>query len=267
MGYGKSMSYKSKPKSKRPTRKRGPSIYFSKKPTKAFTKSVQKVIDRNMEDKQAYKSVVNINYNSGIDSQTDLNSLVPSIAQGTSYSSRIGEQVTAKRLNIKGYILGNLTYTAYSSCRIGVRMMIVSPKSYIGYDAAYNSATTWLGTLLKKGNASSGFTGTVNDFLAPINSDAITKYYDKKFYIRAPLVPGTLTGDVSTSSSTKFFNIKLNLRKKLLKYDSSNNSGLTPTNYTPWLIIGYCHLDSSNPDTVNTQINLNFTSTLDYQDA
>jgi len=230
-----------------------------------FAKAVQSVINKNAEDKMAYKSVVNISYNSGIDSQTDLNSLVPQLTQSATDNGRNGDQIRGKKLNISGFILSNLTYNTYSACRIGVRVMIVQPKGYLGYDPAYNSAVTWLATLLKKGGTVSGFTGTVQDFLAPINTDTITKYYDRKFYVKSPFMYSSV-GNAETTGSTKFFNINLPMRNKLLRYDSTSNSGLTPVNYNPWLIVGYCHLDSSTPDTVTTQINLNFTSTLMYQD-
>jgi len=237
------------------------------KSKKNFVKAVQSVINKNLEDKMAYKSVVDVNYNSGINSQTDLNSIVPNISNGTNDHARVGDQVHCKSLVVQGHILSNLTYTNYASCRIGVRMMVVSPKGYAGYDPAYNSATTWLAYLLKKGGAVSGFSGAVSDFYAPINRDAITVHYDRKFYVKAPYVPGTSSGDLSTSGSTKFFKIKIPIRNKLLKYDPNVNSGLTPTQFNPFLILGYCHLDNSTPDTVDAQLNLSFTSIMVYQDA
>ena len=50
-----------------------------------------------------------------------------------------------------GHILSSLVYTSYSQCRIGVRMMIVSPKHYTAYSAILANSTQWLNTLLKKG--------------------------------------------------------------------------------------------------------------------
>jgi len=252
---------KSKKTTRRPLRK------YSKKPRKNLVSIIQKVINKNLEDKQAYKSVVDVNYNSGINSQTDLNSIVPNISNGTNDHARVGDQVRGKSLVVSGHILANLTFSNYSSCRIGVRMMVVSPKGYSGYDPAYNSATTWLAYLLKKGGAVSGFTGAVSDYYAPINRDAITCYYDRKFFVRSPYAPLNLNGDMNTVGATKFFKFKIPMRNKLLKYDINVNSGLTPTHFNPFLIIGYCHLDNSTPDTLDAQINLNFTSLMVYQDA
>ena len=79
-------------------------------------------------------------------------------------------------------MITNLTNNTYSDVRIAVRMMIVSPKGYAGYEPAFNSAVTWLGYLLKRGGSTMGFTGLVADLYTPINHDAITTHYDKLFY-------------------------------------------------------------------------------------
>ena len=68
-------------------------------------------------------------------------------------------------------------------------------------------------------------------------------------------------------TNNKVFKIYLPIKNKLFKYDGAVNSGLTPTNYNPFLIVGYAHLDASIPDTVQTQVNVSFTSQMRYQDA
>ena len=45
-----------------------------------------------MEDKCAYLSVVNINYNSGITNR-DLNNLMPNVSNNVNDNGRIGDQV------------------------------------------------------------------------------------------------------------------------------------------------------------------------------
>lgn len=230
---------------------------------------IQAVINANLENKEAYKSISTISYNSGIDNSSDLSFVVPSITTGVGDNARIGDQLRAQRLTIRGHIntlITGASYTTAYTARIGVRMMIVQPKSYVGYDSIYNSAATWLGTLLKKGASTVGFTGIVSDLYAPINTDSITKYYDRTFYMNSPFVMSAV-GDCAIARSTKFFTIRMKLRNKKLLYDNSNNSGLSPTNYNPVLIIGYSHLDGSPPDVVNTQILLNYDSIMDYQDA
>lgn len=237
------------------------------KVTKGLKTKIQKVIDSNMEDKYAYKSIININYNSGIDSAGDLNFILPNISNGVTDNARIGDQVKLKSLSVRGHIITNLTYNTYSQCRIGIRLMVVQPKLYTSLSAISANALTWLPLLLKKGATTTNFTGAVSDLYAPVNTDVITTYYDKIIYMQSPYIAGTNTGDVSGSRTTKFFNIKFKVKNKLLRYDAGENSGLTPVNFNPVLIIGYAHLDSAIPDTVNTQINLSWDSMMYYQDA
>lgn len=237
------------------------------KPTKSFVKKVQKVIDKNTEDKVAYLKDTNVNYNSGISNATDLRRVFPNVFQGTNDGSRIGDQIRLKRLHVQGHIITNITYNSYSSARIGVRLMIVQPKAYRSIGAVEGNAVTWLGTLLKKGTTTGAFAGLVEDLYVPINSDAITTYYDKVYYMQSPYIPGTNTGSTNVQSMTKFFDFKFKLRNKLVKYDMAVDSGLTPTEFNPVLIIGYVHLDVSVPDVSDTQINMSFISNASFQDS
>lgn len=252
------------------TRNRGSVAIIGKsrpKVSKGLKKKIQSVIDSNNENKQAYQSVTNVNYNSGILNALDCNYLLPNISNSTSDNGRIGDQVKCMRLNIKGHMITNLTSTVYSNVRLCVRMMIVQPKQYNSKSAIDANATTWMGALLRKGGTVTGFTGVVSDLYAPINSDLITTYYDKLLYVKCPYVPGVTDGAWPTSQSTKFFNINLRVKNKILKYDSTESGGLLPTNYCPTLILGYSKLDSGAPDTVTTNINLSWISTLDFQDS
>lgn len=239
----------------------------SKLVSKTDRKKIQTVIDENMEDKQAYKYINDVNYNSGINATTDCNFILPNISNSTADNGRIGDQLKAKSFYIMGHIITNLTQNTYSQCRLGVRMIICQPKNYGSQGLIQTGAPTWMAHLLKKGGSVSGFTGAVNDLYSPINSDAIIKYYDKVFYMQTPYVPGTNTGALNVSRMTRFFKIKLRVKRKLLKYDQDIDSGLTPSDYNPVLLLGYAHLDNSTPDTVTTQLNLSWTSIFNYQDA
>lgn len=234
--------------------------------SKAFKQAVQAVVSKNAETKSAFNQQYSINFNSGINSGGDALQLLPNITNGTGDNARIGDQIRGQVLRCKGFIASNLTYQSYSNCRLGVRVMVVQPKMYSDLTAITNNASTWMATLLKKGGTTTGFTGIVPDLMADINTDAITKYYDKVFYVNTPYV-ATSVGDLATYNSIKFFKFNLKLRNKLLKYDSSISSGLTPTNYNPVLLLGYVHLDGSSADTLTTQVTLSCDSYLDYEDA
>jgi len=129
-----------------------------------------------------------------------------------------------------------------------------------------NNTNSWMTTLIKKGGTTTSFTGVLDDLYAPINTEAITKYYDKVFYLNLPYM-NTAVGETSTSSSTKYFRITKNLRNKLLCYDTTY-SATSPVTFNPVLLLGYVHTSSgSTPDTLNTQAFMSYSSRLTYQDA
>lgn len=247
----------------------------SSKPSKALIKTIQKVIHKDVETKSAYVQQFNTFFNSGINSGGDCLPLVGTITQGTTDNNRIGDQVRAQKLRVSGHFISRFTGTTgttyYNNCRIGVRMMIVQPKSFLSAGAIVANATTWQGQLLKRGSTITGFTGIIPDLYSDINTDAVTVYYDKVSYIQNPYSNAALFSPdpnlVMPSGTTRFFSKTINLRNKLLKFSSGIDAGATPTNYNPVMILGYAYLDGSSADSVTTQIAMSFDSYVDYEDA
>lgn len=243
------------------------------KPSKTFVKKVQKVIHKDVESKQACNIYPLTAFNSGINSTGDLIPIIPAVTQGIQDNNRIGDQIRAQKLVIKGYLtMTQGLSTVLANARIGVRLMLVYPKMYPSYDGAVANAATWLGALLKSGGTTHGFVGsTARDLFAPINTDAITCGYDKVHYLSMPYYNvatsvGLVTQDLRYS--TKFFTITKNLRNSCYKYDSAfGSAGLYPANKTWFLLAGYYHLDGSSADTVTTVLNVACDSILTYEDA
>ena len=233
---------------------------------KVFAKKVQKVIDRNAEDKCAYAQAAYTGFNSNMTAQTDLLPLLPGVTKGINDNLRIGDQIRSKYLTVKGMITANLNFTGIGNCRIAVRQIICQPKMYSDWSGVYNNYGTWTSTLLKKGGTTAGFTGVLSDIHSEINRDAITVYKDRIFYINTPFFQ-TAVGGVNTISSVKHFNYRIPCRAKVLKYDDGVNSGITPTNWCPVMLIGYAHVDGTvTPDTVNTQIQEEHVCNFHFQD-
>lgn len=250
--------------------KKSSSKKYSKKSN--LKKLVKTVIHDQLENKQAWHNFNPTWFNCGINSAGDACRLIPDINQSTADNGRIGDQLRARRFNVKGHILFAPQGVGQSDSyrRIACRLMVVTPKTYSGYRSAIDNATTWMGYLLKKGGTTTGFTGLVSDLYSPINSDAITTHYDKIFYMNQPsLVSGTTSNTLplDLSNTTKFFDISFSCKNKLVKYEASVDYGLTPTNAGYILLCGYVFLDGSSPDTVTTRIQLGYTSTIEYEDA
>mgnify|MGYP001206224923 CR=1 FL=1 len=235
------------------------------KVSKGLAKSIKKVMQRNAEKKQGFTGISAVAFNSGINSVADIQTLMPGMAQGVGDNARVGDNIRATSLTIRGFITSNLFFNTNAQCRLGIRMMIVQPKGCANYTSIVANATTWQAGLLKRGGTTVGFTGIVADLMTPINTDLITTYMDKVYYINTPYMQ-TAVGTAPTINSVKFFTKVFKLKNKLLRYDINENSGLTPTNFYPVLVMGYCHLDGSGPDTVSTQISLTYDSVLNYTD-
>jgi len=239
--------------------------------TKSFARKVGAVVNRGRETKQVYAALAATAFNSGISGTGDIQALVPNMGNGTAESQRIGNEVQAKSMTVRGSIVYNPSagqFGTYANARLGVRLMIVQPKAYATSDAVYGFASTWLPELLRKDGTQVAFTGLLDDLYAPINTDVITCYYNKVFYLQGPFV-SSATGSVQMIGATKFFSKKINFRGagKKLRYDANYNSGLSPTNYCPVMLLGYTHMDGSAPDVATTALQLNWSSVLNFTDA
>lgn len=241
------------------------------KPRKNLRRAIQSVINKNEETKQGFISLSAQSRNSGISVAGDCWQIIPNMLQGVSDNQRIGDRVKAQRMAIKGAVVYNPStgsYGTYANSRIAVRLMIVQPKNYGDYVSVINNAPTWLPALLRKGNTNVAFTGIMNDLWAPINTDAITVYYNKIIYITAPYQL-TAAGAQQMGGMTKFFSktIKFRGSGKQLNYDTSASTGILPTNFAPVMIAGYVHMDGSGPDVLTTAVQFSFDSNLYYKDA
>lgn len=240
-----------------------------------FKKKVLSVIKAQTETKQAFHSITSQAIRNQISTSSDMNVVIPAITQGTGDNNRIGDQVTLQRLSVKGYLrlpVDNTANSAYNR-RIALRMMLVKPKRYNSKDDIVNNATTWMPSLLKKGGTTVGFTGAINDLWAPINSDAITKYYDKVIYLKqdALVTSGgaaatqVIPVSYSAEGTLRFFSITKKFNK-ILKYDANIDSGTYPINNNMVLVIGLVYLNGDAP-TGTTQAYLSFDTVMDFEDA
>lgn len=260
---------------KRPVRKyrRKVAKKTTRKPSKTFVRKVQSIIHKDVETKMAFVGTGDglVYFNSGIDSGGDCQQLVPSIPNGGYDYQRIGDQIRGQKLSVSGYLQMVIqNNTSFSNKRIACRIMVITPKRYPTFADSVGYAAGWVGSLLKKGGNTVGFTGVPSDIYAPINTDVITCHYNKVVYMTQDNIInfGTTSYVAQDVSKTiKFFKFTIPLRNKLITYDNSVGSGQLPVNFNPFLIVGYCHLDAATPDTVTTQIGLQYNSCMYYEDA
>lgn len=240
------------------------------KSSKSFIKKVQSIIHKDVETKQSYNAFPLTYFNSYINNVADYCQVIPGIIQGVDVNQRIGENIRAMNLSIKGYMIASISNNSLNNARIAVRVMCVQPRNCSNYSQVLLGSSAWLGSLLLKGGVTTGYTGLVSDTYAPINTSQIITYYDKVFYVSTPvLYPSTSATGLTSwdlSKSARFFNINLKMKNKLLRYDD-NIDTLYPQNYAPTILVGYCHMDGGTPDLVTSQIGLMYDVTMRYEDA
>lgn len=249
-------------------------------PSKKFVRSVKQIVKSLTETKQAFHNSGNslTFFNSGVDSAGDMLQVLPNIAQSVLDNGRIGDQIRSQNLNIRGYLKLNINAasgTAGDSTTLPnviARLMVVSIKSRSNYTDA-SSGPGFLATLLKKGGTTVGFTGVLSDINAPINRDVFTVHADRKFYLNQDYV-NAIGASVPSQylaqnikDTVKFFNINVKCKNKVLKYDEDISGGLLPSNFAPIMLLGYSYLDGSAPDTISTNLGMQYISTLNYEDA
>lgn len=239
-----------------------------------LVRRIKQVVSSLTEDKQAFTTQQNLKFNSGVDAVGDLVQILPGIAQGVGESQRIGNQIRAKSLNVKGFLKLDVNDVADSTKlpNVVARMMVVSMKVTSSYQDA-QTLSSKIGTLLKKGATTTAFAGNLQDLYAPINRDVFTVHYDKKFYLRQDYVnvtgasPPSQTLAQDISKTVKFFNFNVKCKGRILKYDEDVGSDILPGNFGPFLMLGYSYLDGSSPDVLDTKLALTFDSVFNYEDA
>lgn len=245
-----------------------------------FAKRVQQVLASQTENKHSYFSTGDTltYFNSGINSAADMNQVLPSISIGTADNQRIGDELNGKRLRVKGFMrltpkaaTGTVTNDPKIS-NVVARLMIVSMKNASNFTTATNSFGN-LTSLLRKGGTTTAFTGTLSDIYADINTDVFTVHHNSVHYLTQDyvFVPSSSAAYVNApvamdiKDSIKFFNIDVKC-KKTMKYDSVIDGGIRPTNFAPFLVMGYSYLSGDSPDVVNTQVALQYISEFIFED-
>lgn len=231
---------------------------------KAFRKKVLSVVSRKAENKLIATSINNSILNDAPTSSSNIMQILPNMLNGTGTNQRVGDEVTLKSFNVKLLLDHAPPITANSAAHTyyGIRVMIVQPKQFRGWSQISANADSWLASLFRDGATNIGFnTASPKAVLMPINTDEITVYYDKVYYenfvtiSQSATAPTTyITSYNQTQWGHKELSINLKVNGKKLRYDASVNSGLTPTNFNPCLVVGICNLNG----TTVTSSNMNF---------
>lgn len=237
--------------------------------------SLEKLIDKriekkvNPEDKQAWHSTPLGTLSACFQemNSTNWHRLIPNVPAGVGENDRIGDQLKAKTLTVKGYFKFNhATATGqYNFGNVAVRLLICSLKVAPSHDTFSTQVSTYSPQLLRKGGTTTSFSGYLTDLYADLNTELWTKHYNKVYYLNQPVM-NTMVGDQNLANTVKFFKIKLPF-KKVLKYTSGTNSDLLPTNAFPVMFVSYVYLNAATPAPGSSQLGLSFSSEMTFEDS
>lgn len=189
----------------------------------------------------------------------------PSIVQGTGESDRIGNKIRTYKVELKL----NLFPYSYGSPNNPVpipqdiRIIISAQKNN-------HTIAPLAANMLDTGNGFSGFTGTVDDLILPLNKDTQVVYVDRIVKLGYSIYGGT--GSQAGSQSFSNNDYKLN---QMLKFDCTkycpavvdyNDTTTTPTSKSVWVTIVPCNADGSN-STNNYTCYYSHVLTYSYTDA
>jgi len=238
-------------------------------PSQSIRALVKREIHRNIENKSAYHSYALTGHNSSIANMGDAIQVFPNIQKSINENGRVGAHIKQMSMVVRGHFIlstiGNETTSTFKH-NIAVRVMCVKVKQFRNVKDAINNYSIWMPSLLSKGSSGAAFTGVIDDLYADLNTDVVTKKYDKIFRVSQGYYN---TGDNSyppSLNTAKMFSFNIK-DKSLLRYDDSVDSGLTPTNSGYVMLLGYVFLDGTTPDTVSTTINMAFNTSVKYEDA
>lgn len=240
----------------------------AKKVTPAVKSYVKRIISSNNENKMVIQYGINQAITTAsATNPTYIQNLLPSLAQGTGKSNRIGNDIKIKYAYVRGFV-NLLPYSATLnplSTPIQVKIWLCSSKTVNTNNIASTSIAS---DFFEVNNASAGFQGNLLDMMLTPNKDSWVIHATKTFELGATYA--STNGQVGTAG---YFDNSKMIRpfyfnygkyfKSVLKYNDQTLN--IPTNKNLFLVFQAVNADGST-----TAINCaeyHFTSRCEFEDA
>lgn len=244
----------------------------SKAHLKKTTQLVNKILNKKLETKLAtYKVEDNVAHNSGI-GPSDCYRICPALPNGDEMYQRLGDTVQPMKLVVNGYIAIDRN-NAPDNRPLQVRVLALGMVQAKRFSTVQTTFATNYAHLLRinseTGTTVAQYTGNVQDNLYPINNREFRVYGQRLL----DMTPNTLEqagapapGSVESGHMVvRHFRFVIPTPKTLKFEDESGDN--TPTNFAPFLSVGYQYMDGGGPDIIQTRIIVNAVSHLTYKDA
>lgn len=249
----------------------------SRQPTKAFTKLVQAVISRNIENKSrqcAYEMAVQATQPGGAEPWFGLIPISPyydpgapigsiiDIDQGVGQGQRVGNTIRTKYCQFKGvmYPRPESPETNPNPVPMEVCMWIFKIKDQKDGTALAPNAKYFVDNeFFQSNNSTEGVVGSIINMVQTINSDNIHLYYKRVFKVGYSQGTGTSGQPNNDFAFNRKFSINITkFLPKVIKYDDNNeNPSINPVYcfIAPFRADGSVDLGNNKPLQVDYEIN------------
>lgn len=246
---------------------RRPRRRVAKKPVRKVSTSVKRYVKRVISSQAENKYLISRGLNIGVSTAAAATptavSLLPSLANGSSRHTRVGNNIRLK----KGFISGRVNLLPYNAttnpvaCPIAVKMWMLSSKEYnsIGAFSGTPAATAFF----KSDTSPAGLNGNVLDLTQEVDDENFIVYASKTFILGTSAAtnnfPSTSVGAYTNSQFSAPFYFNWSKHVKQLKYNDTASSSI-PTNRNMWLVIQPVTLDGSAATTFPCEISYTVTN-------
>jgi len=225
----------------------------SRQPTKAFTRLVQAVVSRNIENKSRQANLeMNLQYPQPNATALPFNGLFPltpydaagtpagstiSILQGTGQGSRVGNVIKTKYATLKGVIapLPLSASTNPTPAPMEVCMWIFKLKDLRNGNQLATAQDNINTQFFQSGNGTTGVTGSLINIVQAINQDNIHLFYKRVF--KVGFAAGQSGGSIANNDFQYNRKFSINITKflpKTIKFD--DNTDMPSVNHV------YCYI-------------------------
>lgn len=247
---------------------------------KAISTVVNRAIHRKMENKYASVTLDPTQIPAVIDdnSVVSIFPIMPSIGRGSASMNRLGDRISPRWMEIRGWVTLDMNDTNQDYDRVVVRLILGKAKKAPLYTDAANDiinspGSNWASELIHFGTSAGTFNGTLFALQSPVNKGVFTTMAERRMTLTRPrFYDAPLVGSDSfrySGNSTRFFRIRVKCPKQFM-YRAPNVNTAIPENFAPVLCAGYTLLNGSTPASpplAPTPVTLSFTTRLTFEDA
>jgi len=230
-------------------------------------RELKKLLDSRCERKYIISRGGNIAITTSVGVTPYALSLLPSLATGANRHTRIGNDISVKKIKIVGRV-NLLPYNATTNpvnAPIAVKMWVLS-------SAAYNEIGAFSGTpaataFFKSDTTPAGMAGTVNDLTQDVDDENFKVYAMKTIELGLTSAtnthPSTSVQAFDNSNFSAPFAFDVTRYFPKLKYNDTSSSSI-PTNRNCWLVIQPVSLDGQSLSV--TPVEIHYTLTAEWID-